>query len=576
MTHLFANKDHPTGDLAVRLRPYQQEAVDGIYRWFGTNTGNPLVVVPTGGGKSLIIAAFVHSVLSQWPRERILIVTHVKELIAQNHAALLRCWPGAPAGIYSAGLKRREHDAPIVVAGIQSIYERAKLLGWADLVIVDEAHLIPRGGMGMYRQLLTDLSSMNPKLKVIGLTATPFRTGEGSLDRGDDRMFHGVAYDCKLVQLILEGYLSPVTSKATVATIDTADVRAVAGDFVQDQLEEAATRGDLVPRAMEEIAARGDGRKSWLLFCCGIEHAKRCQNALQNAHGIRCETVFGETPAEERDRIITEFREGRLQAIANVGVLTTGFDAPNVDLIALLRPTKSPGLYVQMVGRGLRVAPGKSNCLVLDFGGNVARHGPIDTVNLREPRKGDPGAVLARECPKCQSLVSIAVRQCPDCGYEWVVLDGETGSEHAARPDERAIIAGLEPRNPIERWDVTSVRYDRHEKPGKQPTMVVEYSGGFQQRVREWICFEHDGFPRVKAEQWWRNRGGAAPVPMSVEEARCRVEELLPVLGVTVDTRGDWPELRGVRLGRDAGSGDVEGYSEPVSSKPITDDDIPF
>lgn len=583
MTGLFNNQNQPTGNLAVTLRPYQEEAIAALYRWFGERDGNPLVVVPTGGGKSLIIAGFVHSVLTQWPGERIVILTHVRELIAQNHAALLRAWPGAApiAGIYSAGLKRREHEAPLLFAGIQSVYSKAALLGWADLVIVDEAHLIPRSGFGMYRTLLQDLSAMNPKLKVIGLTATPFRTGDGSLDKGDDRLFHGIAYDCNIVSLIRDNYLSAVTSKATKASIDTSGVHTQAGDWVQDELEEAATRGDLVPRAMAEIVARGQDRKAWLLFCCGLEHARACAAALQNAHGIECATVFGETPAEERDRIIRDFREGRLRAIANVGVLTTGFDAPNVDLIALLRPTQSPGLYVQMVGRGLRLAPGKPNCLVLDFGTNVLRHGPIDAVNIREPKKGDKTGVMpARECPQCEELVSIAARQCPACGYEWVILDGELGGKHDDKPDEQAIIAGLEPRNPIERWDVTSVRYDRHEKPGKPPSLMVEYQGGFQQRVREWVCFEHTGFPRVKAAQWWTSRGGAMPVPVTVEEARCRIEadELAPVLGVVVDTRGDWPELRGVRLGDQSWMADKEGSGEPVSSQrtTVSDDEIPF
>lgn len=576
---LFESPPPSSGPLAVTLRPYQQEAIDGIYRWFGEATGNPLVVVPTGGGKSLIIAGFIHSVLTQWPKERILVVTHVRELIAQNHAALLRAWPGAApfAGIYSAGLRRREHDAPVLFAGIQSVYDKAKLLQWVDLVIVDEAHLIPREGMGRYQKLLADLRSVNSQIKVIGLTATPFRTGEGSLDKGDDRMFHGIAYDCKLVPLIRDGYLAPVTSKATDAKIETSGIRTQAGDFVASDLEQAALADGLVARAMAEVVARGQGRKSWLLFCCGIDHADACAQALQGLHGIRCETVFGDTPADERDRILSEFRAGTLQAVANYGVLTTGFDAPNVDLIALLRPTKSPGLYVQMVGRGLRTAPGKTNCLVLDFGGNVERHGPIDTVNMREPRKGQGGEeqVMARKCPKCESLVAIAATVCPDCGYEWPVEE----ASHAETPDEQAIIAGLEPVNPIERWDVTEVYYTRHEKTGKPATLMCEYSGGLNRRVREWVCFDHpDGsFPKRKASSWWRDRGGAAPPPGNVEEARCRIEagELLEVLGVVVDTRGDWFELRGVKLGSEAGLGDrAEHHDAP--SPPPDYSDIPF
>lgn len=577
-TNLFANQPTTIGQLAVTLRPYQQAAVDSLYQWFENNSGNPLIVVPTGGGKSLIIAAFIHSVHAQWPKERILVLTHVRELIEQNHAQMLRAWPSAPAGIYSAGIGRREHDAPVLFAGIQSVYEKAAKVGWTDLVIVDEAHLIPAKGMGMYRTFLDALRSMNPHLKVIGLTATPFRTDTGSLADGDDRMFHGVAFDCDLPQLIADGYLSPVTSKGTKSPIDTANVGIRAGEFIERELELAAMAGDVVPRAVAEIVSRGQDRKAWLMFCCGIEHARAVRDEAQK-HGIACECVFGDTTSSERDSIVQRFKEGKLRAIANVGVLTTGFDAPQVDLIALLRPTKSPGLYVQMVGRGLRLAPGKKDALVLDFGGNVLRHGPIDQVKIKQPgKKEEAGIVPARECPQCQELVGIMFRQCPACGFEWVILDGEVGSKHDDKPAE-ATILGTPKGSPIERWAVNFTRYQRHDKRGKTSSLRVDYECGFQQRVSEWVCFEHPAgsFPRKKAEQWWVARGGALPVPETVDLALCRQEcgALREVATVTVDTRGDYPELRGVRL-REVEAGAVD-FSESVNDSVEGDyGDLPF
>lgn len=581
MTDLPFAKE-PNGPLAVTLRPYQQEAVDGLYTWFAKNDGNPLVVVPTGGGKSLIIAAFAHSVLGQWPNERILVLTHVRELIDQNYRAMLRAWPGAPAGIYSAGMKRREHDARLLFAGIQSTYQKAGLIGWVDLCIIDECHRIPKAGFGMYRELLDALKAMNSNLKVIGLSATPFRTGEGSLDKGPDRLFHGVAYECEIVRLIRDKWLSPVTSKATAARIDTSELHVRMGEFIESEIEAAAMAGDLVPKACREIVARSADRKAWLVFCCSVAHANAVATELRSL-GVTTETVFGETDADERDRIIASFKAGKLRCIVNVNVLTTGFDAPHVDLIALLRPTMSPVLYIQMVGRGLRIAEGKVDCIVLDFGGNVMRHGPIDAIRIREPRQSDPrDQVLARECPNCQTLVSIAVRQCPECGFEWVVIDGEQGGQHADVPDEGTIIAGLELRNPIERWNVQVVNFRRHEKPGKPATLCVEYHGWFQQSVREWVCFDHPAgsFPRRKASAWWKDRGGLDPVPANVEEALFRIQdqhELFDVLGVTVDTRSEWPELRGVRLSSEPGLNEAE---EPRLVDKVGDgmsyDEIPF
>jgi len=577
--------------LDVTLRPYQQQAVDGIYNWFGRETGNPLVVLPTGAGKSLVNAAFIHSVLSQWPTERIVCLTHVKELIAQNHAALLRAWPGAPAGIYSAGLKRREADAPILFAGIQSVYRKAEQVGWADLVIIDEAHLVPAKSMGMYREFLDALRSMNSNLKVIGLTATPFRTDSGSLDKGDDRLFHGVAYDCDLVGLIEDGYLSPIVSKGTKAEIDVTGVHTVAGDYKKNELEKAARAEGKVAAAVQEIVKRGADRKAWLLFCSGKKHAREVADEMRE-HGIECELIFGDTPSDERDDIIARYKAGELRAIANYGVLTTGFDAPHVDLIALLRPTQSPGLFVQMCGRGLRIAPGKENCLVLDFGGNVIRHGPLDRVKVREPKKGD-GTVRARECPSCESLVAVQVRVCPDCGFEWAVAEAENVARHEETPDEESrLLAGMHPAGGIERWKVSRVRYTHHHKKGKpHPVLRVEYDCGFNQRVSEWICFEHEGFPRKKAVRWWRERAGAeSEAPDTVDLAQVRIEAgafIREPRGVTVDVRPEYPELKAVRFERLPGEDD-EPLPPPRSkrsiravlrldeSADISIDDIPF
>lgn len=571
----------PTGPLQVPplglpLRWYQKEAVDSIYQWFDRETGNPLIVLPTGAGKSLVIAGFIHSVLAQWPSERIVILTHVKELIAQNHAQMLRCWPGAPAGIYSAGLRRREADAPILFAGIQSVFRKAREIGWVDLILVDEAHLIPKDGFGMYRQLLGDLTSMNSKLKVIGLTATPFRTGEGSLEKGEDRLFHGIAYSADLPRLIKEGWLSPVVSKSTHAPINTVGVHTQGGEFVAKELEQAAMAGNLVADAVSEIVARGKDRKSWLLFCCGVDHANAVADELAR-HKIPCAGVYGDTPAAERDEIVAAFKAGELRAIVNVNVLTTGFDAPQVDLIALLRPTKSPGLFVQMVGRGLRRADGKTDCLVLDFGENVRRHGPIDCVEVREPGKRTGEAadeVRAKLCPTCESLVATAARQCPDCGYEWPAPE----PTHHAKPDEDVeLVRGTHPNGGIERWNVQVAIYRRHQKKDKPDTLCAEYRCGFHQSAREWICFDHpvSSFPRRKAEMWWQQHGGQLPAPESVDIALCRIEgkELDEPESITVDVRGEFPELKGVRM-KPREPGEQE-FAEPVEQHPSADD-IPF
>lgn len=556
------------------LRPYQQASIDAIYSWFEHRKGNPLIVIPTGGGKSLILAEFVRGAIEAYPTTRIIVMTHVRELIAQNHATMMRLWPEAPAGIYSAGIGRREHDAQVLFAGIQSVHDKTARIGWADLLIVDEAHLIPSRGFGMYRTFVADMLSVNPKLKVIGLTATPFRTDSGSLYKGADRLFHGIAYSADIRDLIADGYLSEVSSKATDAEINTEGIRKQAGDFAPKALSARATEGDSVENAVSEIISRGQDRKAWLIFCISVEHAKKVCECFRK-RGIECESIFGDTQKAERDELIERYKAKQLRVLVSVGVLTTGFDAPHVDLIALLRPTMSASLYVQMVGRGLRIAEGKGNCLVLDFGGNVERHGPINEVSIREVSE-EPGSGSApvKTCPDCREFVLISRKFCV-CGY--VFVDVRDIPLHDDRPAEVELIAPK--RAVIEEWKVQRVDYKAHQKPGKPlPVLRVSYSCGFKQWADEWICFEHGGIAGRKAAQWWQKHGGKEPIPVTVQEALCRAVDCAEVsspIRLKVDARGDFPAIR-AKVFREPGVDDDDDEEESEPACDIGDEEIPF
>jgi len=226
----------------LSLRPYQRAAVAAIYNYFAEKDGHPLVVIPTAGGKSIVLASFIQGVLRQWPDQRILVVTHVRELIAQNHAEMMGLWPDAPAGIYSAGLGKREIGARVLFAGIQSIHRRAYDVQQCDLVLIDEAHLIPRASDTMYRRFLDTLTRINPRLKVIGFTATPYRLDSGLLHEGEGRMFTDIAYEVSIRDLIDHGYLCPLISKATELTLDVGVVGSRGGEFIAGQLQAAVDR----------------------------------------------------------------------------------------------------------------------------------------------------------------------------------------------------------------------------------------------------------------------------------------------------------------------------------------------
>jgi DNA repair protein RadD len=522
--------------MSIVLRDYQRAALDAVHGYFHEKTGNPLVVMPTGSGKSPTLAAFMREALAAWPETRIISLVHVKELIEQSFRALIRQWPEAPAGIYSAGLNQRDLRSRIVFASIQSIYKRAFDLQWADLVIVDEAHMIPAKGDGMYRRFIGDLLRINPAVKLIGFTATPYRMTSGALTTGDDPIFTDIAYEIGIRELIEQGWLCPIISKGMTTQFDLSGVQTRGGEFVADQLAAAVDRDSITQAAVEEIVAYGRNRRSWLVFATGVDHAFHIRDAIR-ARGISAETITGEAPATERAGLIRAYQAGQLRCLTNADILTTGFDAPATDLLAVLRPTRSPGLWVQICGRGTRLAEGKENCLVLDFGENVSRHGPLDMIRPKEPGQGG-GPAPTKECPDCQSIVFAGVRRCPDCGYAFPEPEPEIAPQASAAPllsTQRATVEWLA---------VDEVTYQRHQKPGKPDSLRVTYRCGLTWHS-EWVCFEHVGYPRDKAVQWWSRRTGGGPTPKTVSAALTATETLPAPSEIAIRVNGKYTEIVG-------------------------------
>lgn len=526
--------------MTLSLRPYQRAAVEALYDYFAASAGNPLVVMPTGTGKSLCIAGFTREAIAVYGDTRVLILTHVKELIQQNFMALLRAWPEAPAGIYSAGLSRRDIHAQILFAGIQSIHRHARQVQRCDLVLIDEAHLLGRGDSGMYRSFLTQLNEINAGLlKVVGFTATPYRLDSGMLHEGKDRLFTDIAYQVPVLDMIQQGYLCPVVPKQTTTQLDVGGVGTRGGEFIAKDLEAAVDRDEVTRAAAAEIVHHGEGRGSWLVFCSGVAHARHVRDAIRE-HGVSAETVTGDTPGPERDGILAAFKAGRLRCVTNANVLTTGFDAPGTDLIALLRPTKSVGLYVQMVGRGTRLAEGKDDCLVLDFAGNTARHGPIDTVDGRKKEPAGDGDAPIKVCPACQTINHASVRHCIECDYAFPPPVVKVAPQAASN-------ALLSTQQQAAWCDVTGITYARHDKPGKPASLRVTYECGLA-RHSEWVCFEHTGFPRDKAVGWWRRRAGNLPAPTTVDEALGKLGELRRPIAIQVRPTGQYTEIAAARF----------------------------
>jgi len=490
------------------LRDYQRAAIDSLYAYWSDHAGNPLIVAPCGAGKSLIAAHFITEAVRTYPGTRIIVLTHRAELLEQDAAELAEEWPEAPYGFFSASIGRRDRGADILFAGIQTIYNKVHQIDPFDLCIIDEAHLYPRKAGTQYAQCLDTLRLMNPRMKVVGLTATPYRLDNGMLHEGDGALFDAVTYDIPVRTLLDRGELCEVVGKRGAEVADLSGVHKRGGEFVAKEMAERFDKTSLTEAACREIVSYGANRKAWLIFAAGVDHAQHIRDMLRDM-GVDAEAITGGTNKTERAELIERFRAGRLRCLVNCDVLTIGFNAPICDMGVLLRATASTALYVQIVGRLMRTYPGKENALLLDYGGNVERHGPIDDVKPKRPGSGQgEGEMPAKACPKCHSIVHLSARECPDCGYLWP----EPEPNHDATAYGGAVMSHqIKPE-----WlTVSGVTYSRHQKPGKPDSVRVTYRCGLRM-ISHWWCPEHEGYARRKTEQQWRAMG--LELPETVEE----------------------------------------------------------
>lgn len=505
--------------MPLTLYPHQTKAIESLYTFFrGKPDGHPVIEAPTGAGKSLIQAEFIRGVLAKWPRQRILCATHVRELVEQNHAEMIGQWPQAPAGVYCAGLKSRDTDASILFCSIQSVHARADEIGHIDLIFIDEAHLCPvRTSDGMYRTLIKNLHAINPAIKVIGLTATPYRLDNGHLTHGDNALFTdiipAIANDMTVAALIDQGFLSPLTTLPVTTGYDLTGVSVRGGDYVPGELARAVDIDHITRAACAEIIELGKNRASWLVFATNVEHAYHIAAAIQQS-GIECEVVTGKTKSEKRADSLARFKNQSLRCLVNVNCLTTGFNARGVDLIAFMRPSQSAALYCQMAGRGLRVSPdtNKNDCLVLDFAGLISQHGPITAIKPpRNKTNAAKSAAPVQECPECYFLIPISATVCPFCGHE-IEREKEVKITKTASDLD---IMGVRLRE----IQITSMAARVHTKEGSPSSLRVDYFAGLTVAATEWVCLFHVGYAKKVAQKWWVDHLPGDPYPFNIDFA---------------------------------------------------------
>ena len=548
----------------MEFRYYQREAIDATFDYLHRKQGNPVIGMPTGTGKSAVIGGIASEAIGMYPQTRIIMATHVKELIKQNAKTVLRINPSLRLGIYSAGLGQKDTHQPVIYGGIKSIINNLDAFGKRHLMLVDEAHLINPKQTTSYQVAYNHFKALNPQFRVILFTATPYRMGQGLLTSRIEEPRTGriveplatdFAYDITGLEafnrLVFEGYLSPLISFGKDIGIDLSNVgMSNSGDFSEAALAEATDQDRITRAGIEYSLQYASNRRAWLLFATSVKHSENIA-AMLRGYGISAAAIHSELSKGERDSRIEAFKRGQLRCLVNMNVLTTGFDFPPIDFIGMFRATMSTGLWVQMLGRGTRpydpYNPGevdprifpemKYNCLVLDFAGNAGRLGPInDPVVPRARGKGPGGPPPLKICDNCSADNHISVRFCVACGAEFSF---EVKIKETAYTDD--VMSGASPI--VETEPVNAVFYIEHfSKKTNTPILRVEYHCGLN-RYSEFVWFGGTSPMARRGRDWWRMRHDSEP-PESVEEARKLSHQLKKPIAIRVWTnKKPYPEV---------------------------------
>lgn len=533
--------------MAFEDRWYQTECVEAWYKDIQNPEVHPLVAVPTAGGKTVILGKLIETYLKDHPHDQVLVLSHTQEIIEQDHEALQEFFPRQHIGIYSSGLGQKEIE-PITVGGIQSVYRQIEKFKWYNLIIVDEVHSVNHKNTGMYRTFFDGMMGAT----IAGMSATIYRTGHGYIHEGKTALFNKLSYDLTSTvnfnRLVKEGYLCNLISVAPKTQLNSDNVKKSAGDYNIKDLAKTHDKDEITKAAIKDALYYGKNYKKWLVFAIDIDHCNHIAKYL-NQSGIRAMVLHSRMDLD-RKKVINNFKAGNFQALVSVGMVTTGFNVPDVDLILLLRPTMSAVLHVQMVGRGLRVHPNKKHTLVLDYAGNTARLGPINNVIIPK-KKGEKGSGEAptKTCPVCNTITYTMAKYCDSCGHEFVFESKLT----TIASDQDVIDRGsLQDDNPKIKWlPVKHVRYSIHTKIGAPDSLKVTYICGLQ-RIDEYVCIDHPNYAGYKAKHWLKYRGYTGPE--TVHGAFAHTDKIKKPSHIQVDFTGKYPNITNARF-------DTNGHS---------------
>lgn len=475
----------------MKLRQYQQDSVDNLMDTIQVK-GNPILQLPTGAGKSIIIAEIARRMQERWSGIQILVLAHRAKLVEQDADKFAKL--GLIPSVYCAELKRKE-IGQFTIATILSVAKHPELFKGVHLVIVDELQMINNNDEGSYRKFLSQL----PLAKVVGLSATPFRL-KGGACYGQDRLFSRIAYKIGFSDLVKQGYLTPPVNYDANSEDTYDDIKLTAGDFNQKDMN--AHFNKIVGKSCQDLVNRMRNRNYVLVFACSIVHAEAIVKCLHEL-GEQAEVYHSEMSLMEDKMTIQRFENKQFKYLVSIDKLGVGFDAPFVDGLALMRPTMSRALAIQQLGRGSRLYEGKKDFLVADYAGNIRRHNLLDPdaydvpyERITKPKRSG-GDAPSKVCPKCQAICATRTTQC-GCGYKF-----------PPRLSVKADIkqATAEVKVPTQIWHATVEESVKHR--------YVKLLIGSYSEARPVFFFPEDkGYSKVKTMLLWTGLFPGVSIPL--------------------------------------------------------------